>query len=174
MCWWSASLSQRSLSPGWAAPASGRNSLYYVLITWVYVGCNLWICKIHGSRCAIYGFLVRAEINGLRRNLWITQGRGLPSTDLPVLYPDLTLISLLRINIARQVAVYDWWTILEVSAWYETHVSNNNNFTPATCRDDVFHTTPTPTVCYSVPSIVEVSGGCQSVNIYVCADEGLL
>ena len=33
------------------------------------------------------------------------------------------------------------------------------------CRDVVFHTTPTPTVCYSVPSIVEVSGGCQSVNI---------
>ena len=31
-----------------------------------------------------------------------------------------------------------------------------------------------PTVCYSVPSIVEVSGGCQSVNIYVCANEGLL
>ena len=25
----------------------------------------------------------------------------------------------------------------------------------------------------SVPSIVEVSGGCQSVNIYVCANEGL-
>ena len=40
--------------------------------------------------------------------------------------------------------------------------------------DAVFHTTPTPTVCYSVPSIVEVSGGCQSVNIYVCANEGLL
>ena len=29
----------------------------------------------------------------------------------------------------------------------------------------MFHTTQTPTVCYSVPSIVEVSGGCQSVNI---------
>ena len=28
----------------------------------------------------------------------------------------------------------------------------------------MFHTTPTPTVCFSVPSIVEVSGGCQSVN----------
>ena len=37
----------------------------------------------------------------------------------------------------------------------------------ATCRDTVFHTIPTPTVCYSVPSIVEVSGGCQSVNIYI-------
>ena len=33
------------------------------------------------------------------------------------------------------------------------------------CRDTVFHTTPTPTVCYSVSSIVEVSGGCQSVNM---------
>ena len=33
---------------------------------------------------------------------------------------------------------------------------------------------PTPTVCYSGPSIVEVSGGCQSVNIYVCTNEGLL
>ena len=32
---------------------------------------------------------------------------------------------------------------------------------------------PTPTVCYSGPSIVEVSGGCQSVNIYVCTNEGL-
>ena len=56
------------------------------------------------------------------------------------------------------------------------HVSNNSNFTAATGRDAVFHTTPTPTVCYSVPSIVEVtgSGGCLSVNIYVCANEGLL
>ena len=44
-------------------------------------------------------------------------------------------------------------------------MSNNSNFTAATCRDAVFHTTPTPTVCYSVPSIVEVSGGCQSVNM---------
>ena len=42
------------------------------------------------------------------------------------------------------------------------------------CRDAVFHTTPTPTVWYSVPSIVEVSAGCQSVNMYVCANEGLL
>ena len=45
--------------------------------------------------------------------------------------------------------------------------SNNSNFTAATGRDAVFHTTPTPTVCYSVPSIVEVSGGCQSVNMSV-------
>ena len=47
-------------------------------------------------------------------------------------------------------------------------MSNNSNFAAARCRDavtPVFHTTPTPTVCYSVPSIVEVSGGCQSVNI---------
>ena len=44
----------------------------------------------------------------------------------------------------------------------------------ATCRDAVFHTTPTPTFGYSVPSIVEVSGGCQLVNIYVCANEELL
>ena len=34
----------------------------------------------------------------------------------------------------------------------------------------LFHTSPTPTVCYSVPSIVEVSaGGCQLVNIYMSA-----
>ena len=44
-------------------------------------------------------------------------------------------------------------------------MSNNSNFVAARCRDAVFHTTQTPTVCYSVPSIVEVSGGCQSVNI---------
>ena len=31
------------------------------------------------------------------------------------------------------------------------------NFAAARCRDAVFHTTQTPTVCYSVPSIVEVS-----------------
>ena len=40
-----------------------------------------------------------AEICGSRR---------VRSTDLPVLYNDLTLISLLLINIARQVAVCDW------------------------------------------------------------------
>ena len=39
----------------------------------------------------------------------------------------------------------------------------------AVTADAVFHTTPSPTVCYSVPSIVEVSGGCQSVNKnYIC------
>ena len=45
------------------------------------------------------------------------------------------------------------------------HVSNNSNLTAATGRDAVFQTTPTPTVCYSVPSIVEVGGGCQSVSM---------
>ena len=95
-----------------------------------------------------------AEICGSRR---------VRSTDVTVLYTDLTLISLLLINIARQVAVCDWWTILKVSAWCETHVSNNSNFTAATGRDAMLNTTPT--VCYSVPSIVEGSGGCQSVNI---------
>ena len=108
--------------------------------------------------CAIYG------------------SRRVQSTDLPVLYPDLTSISLLWINNARQVAVCDWWTILEVSAWYETHVSNNSNFKAAIrakCRDAVFHTTPTPKVCYSVPSIVEVSGGCQSVNIICLRQRGI-
>ena len=35
-------------------------------------------------------------------------------------------------------------------------MSNNSNFTAATGRDAVFDTTPTPTVCYSVLSIVEV------------------
>ena len=37
----------------------------------------------------------------------------------------------------------------------------------------VFHTIPTPTVCYSVPSIVEVSGGCQSVNIICLRQRGI-
>ena len=60
------------------------------------------------------------------------------------------------------------------SKWYETHVSNNNsNFTAAICRDAVFHTIPTPTVSYSVPSIVEVSGGCQSVNIICLRQRGI-
>ena len=40
----------------------------------VDVGRNLWICDIHGSRCAIYGSILCAEIHGLRRNLWIAQG----------------------------------------------------------------------------------------------------
>ena len=34
-------------------------------------------------------------------------------------------------------------------------------------------TIPTPTVCYSVPSIVEVSGGCQSVNIICLRQRGI-
>ena len=48
------------------------------------------------------------------------------------------------------------------------------NITAATGRDAVFHTIPKPTVCYSVPSIVDVSGDCQSINIYVGANGGLL
>ena len=43
----------------------------------------------------------------------------------------------------------------------------------STCCDAVFHTIPTPTVCYSVPSIVEVSGGCQSVNIICLRQRGI-
>ena len=62
-------------------------------------------------------------------------------------------------------------TILEVSAWYETHVSNNSNFTAATGRDAVFHTTPTPTVCYSVPSIIEA---CMYVCIYLFTRHGYI
>ena len=43
------------------------------------------------------------------------------------------------------------------------------------CRDAVFHTIPTatPTICYSVPSIVEVSRGCQSVNIICLRQRGI-
>ena len=44
----------------------------------VYCGRNLWIGPIHGSRCAIYGYLLRAGIDGSRkvgpsclRDLWI-------------------------------------------------------------------------------------------------------
>ena len=44
----------------------------------------------------------------------------------------------------------------------------NSNIAAATGRDAGLHTIPTPTVCYSVTSIVEVSGGCQTVNVYVC------
>ena len=62
----------------------------------------------------------------------------------------------------------------ELFSKYQPCTKRKCNFTAATCRDAVFHTTPTPTVCYSVPLTVEVSGGCQSVNIYVCANEGLL
>ena len=46
----------------------------------VNVGRNLWICDIHGSRCAIYGSIRCAEIHGLRRNLWIAQGSIYRST----------------------------------------------------------------------------------------------
>ena len=38
----------------------------------VYVGRNLWICAIHGSRCAICGSILCTGIHGLRRNLWIS------------------------------------------------------------------------------------------------------
>ena len=31
----------------------------------------------------------------------------------------------------------------------------------------VFHTIPAPPVCYSVPSIVEVSGGCMPIGQYI-------
>ena len=46
----------------------------------VCVGRNLCICDIHGSRCAIYGSILCAEIHGLRRNLWIAQGSIYRST----------------------------------------------------------------------------------------------
>ena len=52
-----------------------------------YVGRNLWICEIHGSRCAIYGSLARAGIHGCLRNLWIL--RRVRSTDLTVLISTL-------------------------------------------------------------------------------------
>ena len=90
----------------------------------------------------------RAEICGSRRAR---------STDLPVLYPDLTLISVLLINITRHIAVY---VIGELFSKYQPGTKRSyliSNFTAATCGDAVFHTTPTPTVCYSVPSIVEVT-----------------
>ena len=53
----------------------------------VTVGRNLWICEIHGSRCAIYGSLARAGIHGCLRNLWIL--RRVRSTDLPILISTL-------------------------------------------------------------------------------------
>ena len=37
--------------------------------SYVHVGRNLWICAIHGSRCAIYGCIPGT----LRRNPWIAQ-----------------------------------------------------------------------------------------------------
>ena len=45
----------------------------------IYVGCNLWICDIHGSACAIYGSIVCAEIHGYLRNLWILRRRQIIS-----------------------------------------------------------------------------------------------
>ena len=39
------------------------------------------------------------------------------------------------------------------------------------CR--YYYIIPTPTVCYSVPSIVEVSGGCQSVIIICLRQRGI-
>ena len=81
---------------------------------------------------------------------------------LPVLCNDLTLISLLLINIAGRVALFDRWTISEVSIWCEVHMPNHSRITAATDRDGVFHsgpTIPTPTVCDSVSWIVEVSKG---------------
>ena len=38
----------------------------------IYVGRNLWICAIHGSRCAIRGSILCTGIHGLPRNLWIS------------------------------------------------------------------------------------------------------
>ena len=40
------------------------------------VGRNLWICEIHGYRCAIYGSLASAGIHGCLRNLWILRRVG--------------------------------------------------------------------------------------------------
>ena len=52
--------------------------------------------------------------------------------------------------------------------WNKTHLTNNSKIMAASGRDAVFHTISMQTVCYSVPSIVEVSGGCQSANICLC------
>ena len=59
-----------------------------------------------------------------------------------------------------------------MSVRYETRVPNSSNITAATGRDAVFHTIPT--VCDSVPWMVEVSKGYHSVHIYVCANEGFV
>ena len=51
------------------------------------VGRNLWICDIHGSACAIYGFIVCAEIHGYLRNLWILGRRQIISDDFIIVIP---------------------------------------------------------------------------------------
>ena len=60
----------------WCLSEESRRSLR----SGVYVGRNLWICEIHGYRCAIYGSLARARIHGCLRNLWIL--RRVRSTEL--------------------------------------------------------------------------------------------
>ena len=62
----------------------------------VSVGRNLWICDIHGSRCAIYESLVRAGIHGCLRNLWILRSRSTGSLYRP--YLNLTFYELILLD----------------------------------------------------------------------------
>ena len=68
--------------------------VYHVFCLYIlYVGRNLWICAIHGWRCAIYGSILCTGIHGSRRNLWI----ALPIYRFFATSPgnNLTIISLL-------------------------------------------------------------------------------
>ena len=56
-----AKLPQQDSNPGPGPPGRQSNAISSI------VGRILWICKIHGSRCAMYGSLVRAGIHGSRR-----------------------------------------------------------------------------------------------------------
>ena len=69
-----------------------RQLLYLCLLLWriicdnAIVGHNLWICAIHGSRCAICGSILCVGIHGLRRNLWISIARSTGSAHRPAAY----------------------------------------------------------------------------------------
>ena len=54
------------------------------------VGRNLWICDIHGSRCAIYETMDPYSAQKSVDCAEICGSRRVQSTDLPILYPDLT------------------------------------------------------------------------------------
>ena len=61
---------------------------------------DLWICAIHGSRCAIYGSLLHAGIHGSRRVAACAIYRFF-TTNLPQSH-------IYELILLRQVALYDW------------------------------------------------------------------
>ncbi len=115
-------------------------------------------------------------IHTLHRNPLIAQESVDRSTDLSVLCNNLNSISLLWTNISGQVALFDRWTIPEVSVVCEAHVPNHSRITAATGRDGVLHR-----ACRlfrrrwsdSVSWVVEVSKGYQSIHIICLRQWGI-